>query len=82
MMELITNTITLGTAIGLGITLLARFIPNEKLFSWGLSFGKLLNGFGSVRFGNTAWEKVEDFLINSIGEFLRGMKSGLDDGEG
>lgn len=82
MLDLLNDTLTLGLFLGLITSLIARFVPNEKLFSWGVKIGQLLNGFGTSKIGSIAWEKIEDFLINSIGEFFRGIKSGLDDSEG
>ncbi len=82
MLELFKDALTLGLILSVVTSLIARFVPNEKLFAWGVKFGKLLNGFGTSKVGSIAWEKIEDFLINSVGEFLRGIKSGLDDSEG
>lgn len=79
MLENINSIISLATVIGFGITLIARLIPNEKIFNLGLKAGKFLDSFGSLKLGSATWEKVEHFLVNSIGEFLRGFKSGLDD---
>jgi len=79
MLEQITNVISLTTIITFALALIARFIPNDKIYGYGLRIGQILDGFGSTKFGSIAWEKIEDFLINSVGEFLRGFKSGLDD---
>jgi len=79
MLENINSIISLTTVIGLLLTIVARLVPNEKMFSLGLSMGKFLDGFGSTKIGSVAWEKIEYFLINSVGEFIRGFKSGLDD---
>lgn len=78
MLEQFSNIISLATIIGLVSTFIARIIPNEKIYSFGMKFGQFLNGFGSTKIGSVSWEKIEDFSINSIGEFLRGFKDGLD----
>jgi hypothetical protein len=57
--------------------LVARLVPNEKIYAFGVKSGQLLNVFGSSKMGTVLWEKVEHFLVNSIGEYLRGMKDGL-----
>lgn len=82
MLEHINSIISLATIIGFVITLIARFVPNEKIFNLGLSTGKFLNGFGSAKLGSVTWEKIEHFLVNSLGEYFRGVKSGLDDSDG
>lgn len=79
MLEQINSIVSLATVIGFAITLIARLIPNEKIFNLGLKLGQFLDGFGSTKLGSSTWEKIEHFLVNSVGEFLRGFKSGLDD---
>jgi hypothetical protein len=81
MLEFLGNTLTLGTALGIVLTILVRVIPNEKIFSWGVATGKFLDGIGTIKMGSLAWNKIEHFLVNSIGEYLRGVKSGLGDDE-
>ncbi len=76
-MGIIGEIIGIGSVIGIALMVLAKVLPNEKLFSYGYSTGAALNVFGTAKLG-AGWEKIEDFLINSIGEFLRGMKAGLD----
>jgi hypothetical protein len=81
MLEFITNLLTVGASLGLILSLLARFVPNDKLYGWGVKSGQFLNSFGSAKMGSSAWEKLEDFLVNSIGEYLKGVKIGLDEDE-
>lgn len=79
MLQIIGNVLTLGTVIGLVLTLIARLIPNEKLYAWGLMAGRFFNVLGTTKIGAPAWEKLEHFLVNSVGEYLRGMKDGLEE---
>ena len=79
MLDLIRDAVTLGTTLGIILASLARFLPNDKLYAWGLKSGQFLNSFGSSKMGSVAWERLEDFVVNSLGEYLRGMKIGLDD---
>lgn len=81
MLDILTDIVTLASALGLFGAILARWIPNEKLHGWGLKSGQFLDNFGSARVGKTMWEKIEDFLVNSVGEYLRGVKDGLDSNE-
>ena len=81
MVELLSSALTLGVSLGVILAALSRFIPNEKLEAWGIKSGQLLNGFGTNKMGSNGWEKMEDFLINSLGSFLKGVKIGLDDDE-
>lgn len=80
-MDILTNVVTLGAAVSLGLTLLAKFLPNEKVYSVGFSIGSWMNGFGTSKIGRSAWEKIENFLINSAGQFFGGMRDGLNEGE-
>jgi hypothetical protein len=78
MLGFLGEAITIGAVLGLVLAGLARILPNEKLYAWGLKSGQFLNGLGTARMGSTSWEKLEDFLVNSLGEFFKGMKVGLD----
>jgi hypothetical protein len=64
------------TLIGIALAVLARFIPNEKLQNYGYKFGVVVSAAGTLKLGK-AWEKVEDFCINSVGQLLQGFKNGL-----
>ena len=81
MLDILTNIITICSALGIFGALMARWIPNDKLNAWGLATGRFLNNFGKAKMGSVTWEKLEDFLVNSIGEYLRGVKVGLDEDE-
>ena len=81
MLEFLTNALTIGTSMGIILAAVARFVPNDKLFGWGVNARQFLNDFGSSKMGSGVWERIEDFLVNSIGEYLRGVKVGLDDDE-
>ena len=81
MLDTITDIITLASTLGVFGVLVTRWIPNTKLYAWGLKSGQFLNSFGKARMGSITWEKLEDFLVNSIGEYLRGIKIGLDSDE-
>ena len=78
MLAIIGDVLTLGAVLGIVLSGLARVIPNEKLYAFGLKTGKFFNSFGTAKMGSASWEKLEDFLVNSIGEYLRGIKVGLD----
>ena len=78
MLDIITDIIAMISALGVFGALVARWLPNEKLYAWGLKSGQFLDSFGSARMGRSMWEKLEDFLVNSIGEYLKGVKVGLD----
>ena len=78
MLDLISNLLTLGASLGIILATLARIIPNEKLHAWGVSSGQFLNSFGTSKMGSASWEKLEGFLINSVGQYLNGVKEGLD----
>ena len=68
-------TILVTTALSLG--LLARLLPNEKLYDWGYKFGIWINTVGYGRMGKS-WNNVETFIQNSFGKFFTGVRDGLD----
>lgn len=63
-------------AIGIVLAVVARVIPNEKLYAWGYKLGVMGGAFGSLKVGR-GWNAIEGFLINSLGELFRGIKDGL-----
>ena len=81
MLENVTNILSLISSLGVIFVIATRLLPNEKLYAWGLKSGQFFNSFGKSKMGSVAWEKLEDFLVNSIGEYLRGVKDGLDSDE-
>ena len=81
MLGFVGDVLTLGAVLGVVLAGLARVLPNEKLYAWGQKAGRFFNSLGTAKMGSASWEKLEDFLTNSIGEYLRGMKDGLDEGE-
>lgn len=72
----IISTIGYTTLITLGLTVVAKYIPNNKLNQLGYKIGVYLTTFGTLRVGRV-WEKIETFFIESIGQILSGIKSGL-----
>ncbi len=81
MLGFIGDTLTIGVVLGVVLAGLARILPNDKLYVWGQKSGRFFNNLGTAKMGSSSWERVEDFLTNSIGEYLRGMKDGLNEGE-
>jgi hypothetical protein len=82
-MEIITNIFG-GTAAAIVlVSVLTRFLPNEKLYMWGYEWGLSLSTFATGKIGY-AWNKIEDFICNSIGILFNGFRDGLnaDDGDG
>jgi phage-related tail protein len=75
----IINEILLSTAgVSFLLLIVARLVPNDKLKALGVSAGKAISAFGGKKMGPKVWEKVEDFLENSVKVFLEGVKEGLD----
>lgn len=81
MLDILTDVLSLLSSLGIIFVFATRMLPNEKLYAWGLKTGQFLNSFGKSKMGSTTWEKLEDFLVNSIGEYLKGVKIGLDSDE-
>ncbi len=76
-MEFLTDLIALGAIVSFVLTILAKLLPNDKVYAFGVKIGQALNSFGHARIGDT-WEKVEDFFVNSLGQLFSGLKVGLD----
>lgn len=65
--------------VGIGLFVLGRMIPNDKLESWGLNAGRSISKFGGKKLGTKSWEKVENFLQNSISVFWNAIVRGLNE---
>jgi len=78
MQSLVTSVILSGAGAGVVVLILARILPNEKLEKWGYAIGAFVSGYLSGKLGKVFWEKIEDFLQNSAGVFLRAIKRGLN----
>ena len=74
----ILGIVGVGSVAGIVLMILSKFIPNNKLYAFGYKLGDSANTFGTARMGTVVWEKIEDFLINSVGVMLSGFKDGLD----
>lgn len=74
------DILTVGVAISIGLLILAKVLPNEKVYAFGFKIGSWLSTFGALRCG-AAWNKLEDFMINSGGQFFKGFKDGLNSDE-
>ena len=72
--------ISIGVVINVILLILSRIVSNERIHGVGVSLGKALDRFGTLKLG-VAWEKVEDFIENSGTQFFTGFKVGLNDGE-
>ena len=76
-MEILGSILSIGAIITVVISLIAKFLPNEKVYNLGYKAGLALTVFGTIKAG-TAWEKIEDFLLNSFGQFFAGFRVGLN----
>jgi len=75
--ELLNSIMLSGAGIGFLLSVVARFIPNEKLSKIGEGLGKKLSAFGRSKLG-WPWEKIENFIQNSFSVFWEGFQKGLD----
>ncbi len=76
-MSIIGEIIGVGSIISIVLMVIAKLLPNDKLRVYGVSVGSAVDLFGRARLGKS-WEKLEDFLVNSVGVFLEGFRDGLD----
>jgi hypothetical protein len=75
-MDILTDIVTVGAISSVGLLMLAKLLPNEKVYAMGFKFGTILNSLAMLRLGDS-WTKIESFLINSGGQFFTGVKDGL-----
>ena len=78
MKELFMNIVLSGTGAAFVLLFLTRLLPNDKLKAAFLSIGRFLTGYGRSRLGKTFWEKIDDFIENSITACWEGFREGLN----
>lgn len=78
MSGILSNIVLSGAGAAFLLFIVARIIPNEKLWKWGIVAGQVVSAFGAGKLGSVFWEKIEDFMENSSAVFLAGVKAGLD----
>lgn len=76
--DILQGIILSSAGIGLIFLILGRILPNKKLYKLGISNGKFLTNQGRSKLGKTLWEKIEDFLENSMSVYLRGLRDGAN----
>lgn len=78
MLESVLSVIGIGSIVSIALTVLAKIIPNDKVYGFGVVVGKAISSFGNLRFGQAIYEKVEDFVLNSMLQFINGIKFGME----
>ena len=78
MKDLVTNILLSGTGASFLLLFLARLLPNDLVHSVSVKIGRIMTGFGRMRLGKAFWEKIEDFIENSIAVFWNGVREGLN----
>ena len=78
MKDLVTNILLSGTGASFALLFLARLLPNELVHAVSVKIGRIMTGFGRMQLGKAFWEKIEDFMENSIGVFWNGVREGLN----
>jgi hypothetical protein len=79
MKDVISNIVLSGAGATFLLFVVARLLPNDKLRAAGLAIGRAASSIGVHKLGRAFWEKIEDFLENSSGVFLVGLREGLDE---
>jgi len=78
MKNLIANVLLSGTGASFVLLLLTRLLPNNSIRAASVKIGRFMTGFGRMRLGKSFWEKVEDFIENSIAVCWEGFREGLN----
>jgi hypothetical protein len=79
---IVKDVISIGAGLTLVVTILARFLPNEKIYNFGYVLGIALSKIGQARLGVAATRKIELFLENSLRQITYGFCDGLDSDDG
>jgi len=86
-MEALNSIVSRVSIVAIVLTTITRILPSDKVYMTGYKFGCSVTKYGSIKFG-VAWEKIEDFFTESLGQFFNGFRNGLnsddsdDDGRG
>ena len=78
MKDLLANIILSGTGASFVLMALSRIMPNSLLHSVFMKTGRFLTVNGRLRLGKTFWEKIEDFVENSVSVCWEGFRDGLN----
>ncbi len=78
MKEMFAHILLSGTGASFVLLFLTRFLPNDVVHAASVKLGRFLTGFGRMRLGKTFWEKIEDFIENSIAVCWNGFREGLN----
>lgn len=81
MKTILTNIVLSGAGAGFVMLILTRLVPNEMLEKTFFRLGKSISTFGRGRLGTTFWEKLEQFLENSINVCWENLKRGWNSDE-
>lgn len=76
MLDIILEIIGQASVVGFILTLLARWIPDAKVYGLGVKVGHIITRFGSSRVPK--WNSIENFFQNGVGQFFKGMEDGVD----
>lgn len=82
MKSIIASIVLSGAGASFLMLFLTRLIPNDKLYLACVNIGKFLTGYGRSRMGRKFWEKLEDYIENSIGICWDGLRAGLNSDDG
>ena len=81
MKNILMNVMLSGAGAGFVMLILTRLLPNEMLGKTFFRLGKAISLFGRGRLGTAFWEKLEQFLENSINVCWENLKQGWNSDE-
>ena len=81
-LNILKDVLSIGAGLSIVLTILARVLPNAKIYGFGWSIGTFLTTLGHTKLGNATADKVEEFLENSFVQFSAGFVDGLNSDEG
>ncbi len=79
------NELLIGLIGAVGVPLVLYLwqllIPRKNTKGWGYRLGRFLTLFGRQKVGVKGWERLEDRLKSTVGDFVEGVYEGLDSDE-
>jgi hypothetical protein len=76
MLEVILQILGGASIVAAILAMLAKILPDDKLYKWGLAIGVAASAFGNKRI--PSYERIERFLQDSLRAFFVGLEDGIN----
>lgn len=79
MKGILTNVLFSGAGISFFLLILSRLIPNDKLKTVSVKAGIIISKTGRSKLGKKFWERLENYIENSLTIVFGGLKEGWNE---